>query len=356
MMSSFAVLDAADPVQKQHWLGQWNGSPLREVAAHPDYVQLFAGSDDKSLCATFEYAGAQVLYPFIMRPVDNPDGDPLMDIVTPYGYGGPFVWGTNDSKRIAVQFWTLFDKWAMQNAVVTEFIRFGLQSDDFLPYPGGQINRLNNYVVPLSRSEDDLWSGFEHKVRKNVKRAIASGITVEIDDTGERFDDFYRIYLSTMDRRDAAEVFYFTREFFSSIHARLSGMYAYFYAVRGGEVISTELVLISAENVYSFLGGTDADSFANRPNDLLKFEIIKWAKRIGKTRFVLGGGAAAGDGIEKYKKAFAPDGAHQFRTGQRVLAPETNHQLVTLRKLEFLAAGLEWPESSPFFPQYRISR
>jgi lipid II:glycine glycyltransferase (peptidoglycan interpeptide bridge formation enzyme) len=196
---------------------------------------------------------------------------------------------------------------------------------------------------------DELWMDFEHKVRKNVNKARRSGVTVVVDPAGERLDDFLRIYNETMDRREAGGGYYFGRGFFERIGADLPGQHCYLHALHEGEVISTELVLVSEENVYSFLGGTDSRFFALRPNDLLKHEIIAWAKAQGKRRFVLGGGYEPDDGIYRYKLAFAPHGAVPFFAGTRVLRPDAYEALVRARA----AAEPGWQPRPGFFPAYR---
>jgi lipid II:glycine glycyltransferase (peptidoglycan interpeptide bridge formation enzyme) len=119
----------------------------------------------------------------------------------------------------------------------------------------------------------------------------------------------------------------------------------------GDRVVSTELVLISAENVYSFLGGTDSAHFEMRPNDLLKFEIMRWAKTAGKKNFVLGGGYTPNDGVFRYKQAFAPQGVVPFYVGQRILDPQSFERLVAERRRTAPYAG----ESMDFFPAYRAA-
>ena len=116
---------------------------------------------------------------------------------------------------------------------------------------------------------------FEHKVRKNVKKARRAGITIELDATGERLDDFLRLYEHTLERRDAPERYRFPREFFERLPepARLRARAARRRASsRPSSCCSRE------RNAYSFLGGTDSDAFELRPNDLLKWELILWAK------------------------------------------------------------------------------
>jgi len=177
-------------------------------------------------------------------------------------------------------------------------------------------------------------------VRKNVKKARASGVRIEFDEDGTRLDDFLRLYAHTLDRRDAADRYRFQRDFFERLP---EGGRVYVHALLDGEVVSSELVLLSERNAYSFLGGTDSASFAARPNDLLKWELILRLKEQGKRRFVLGGGYTAGDGIFRYKRSFAPHGLVPFSVGRRVFQQQLYDEL-TAR-----AAG-----GGDFFPAYRV--
>jgi lipid II:glycine glycyltransferase (peptidoglycan interpeptide bridge formation enzyme) len=185
---------------------------------------------------------------------------------------------------------------------------------------------------------------FEHKVRKNVKRARRSGVRVELDEDGARLDDFVRIYEHTLERRDAPAGYRFPRGFFERIGARLRGQFVYVHALHEGRVVSSELALVSERNVYSFLGGTDADAYELRPNDLLKHELILWAKRAGKRRFVLGGGYRPDDGIFRYKRSFAPRSLVAFEVGHRILDAPLYRELCA-------RAGVG--EAGAFFPAYR---
>ncbi|WP_460816946.1 GNAT family N-acetyltransferase [Microbacterium petrolearium] len=348
MMAEFSVLDADVPHDRDEWIATWNQWPSREVSAHPGYLELFRRDGERALAAVLrDESGGHVLYPFLLRPVPSDLGLPgFNDITSAYGYGGPAYWGTDSRQNTAVEFWPLFDEWAASHDVVSEFIRFGLFGAPHIGYPGRVVERQPNVIVPIDADDDVLWSRFEHKVRKNVKRARSSGVEVVVDTEGERIGEFLEVYQSTMDRRDAAERYYFERRFFNRIHAELSGQFAYFHAYREGRVISTELVLLSEEAAYSYLGGTEADSFPFRPNDLLKYEIMRWTRDQGKRAFVLGGGVTAGDGIERYKRAFAPGHSTAFQTGERVLLGEVYESLIERRR-----GNTDVPEN--FFPGYR---
>jgi lipid II:glycine glycyltransferase (peptidoglycan interpeptide bridge formation enzyme) len=195
-----------------------------------------------------------------------------------------------------------------------------------------------------------MFMEFEHKVRKNVNRARRTGLSVVADD-GERLNEFLEVYRHTMDRRDASTRYYFLRDYFERLATNLAGQFKYFHVLHERRVISTELVLVSADSVYSFLGGTREEAFEHRPNDLLKVSIIEWAREQGKQHFVLGGGYRENDGIFRYKLAFAPNGAVPFFTGRRILNAAAYERLVA-RRLEAAAAGNEVVRPD-FFPAYR---
>jgi hypothetical protein len=354
---TFRVLSTTVDDDVDIWLRAWSEWPQREVFAHPAYVSLYAdGEERRAMAALFRDGENTVLYPFILQSLGTDEWSPgaaaAADIITPYGYGGPFCWGRGERLTTATSFWAHFQPWADAQGVVSEFVRFALFPDELLlPYPGEREERLLNVVRELDTDLDAMWMDFEHKVRKNVQKARRSGIVVEHDATAARLSDFLRIYGHTMDRRSANETYYFSEEFFERIRDELAGQYMFFHALIDNRVISTELVLVSEENVYSFLGGTESDAFQLRPNDLLKYEIIAWAKANGKKRFVLGGGYQPDDGIFRYKLAFAPGGTTPFFVGRRVFDGIQYESLVRQHERQLEARG-DTPRVG-FFPAYR---
>ena len=110
---------------------------------------------------------------------------------------------------------------------------------------------------------------------------------------------------------------------------------------------------MSADRIYSFLGGTDAAWFQVRPNDLLKVEIMNWAYSARKKEFVLGGGHARGDGIYRYKLSFAPNGSVPFSIGSRVLNVNAYDQMIHARRMFAARQGTHWQPNPEYFPAYR---
>lgn len=356
MSSNFHILNESVPEERAIWQEAWSRWPEREVYAHPAYGSLYR-TEGEPFCALMTSGEGTALYPFLLRPTTS---DPALssagqyyDLLTPYGYGGPVWWGDSDPAALASEFWPSFHAWAAETGVVAEFIRFSLFEETLLPYPGERTLRQPNIVRSLGLDDETLWMDFDHKVRKNIKKAQRSGLTVEIDLDGRRFDAFYEIYTATMDRREASQTYYFPRAYFEAIHRDLERQFLYAHTLHEGKIVSTELVLASGNRLYSFLGGTHASAFELRPNDLLKFEIMRWGRENGKRDYVLGGGYAPGDGIFRYKQSFAPNGCYEFHTGSRVLNQAAYDTLVGAKAEWHAQQGHEWAPAEGFFPAYR---
>jgi len=301
-----------------------------------EYGKLYEDIE-KGECSSFIYrtesGTARIIY--IKRPVPwLVDCNQFFDIITPYGYGGPVTIEGDTTPELVKGFYDEWLKHCSREKIVSEFVRFHLF--DNIEYrnvfPGELLYVSDNVVRYLEPSMEDLWMDFEHKVRKNVKKAQRNGLVVTTDDTGKHLDAFLDIYYGTMERNGAQAFYSFDRSFFQSIIDTLPGHYMFFHAWKDDVVVSTELVLFADEYVYSFLGGTIEEYFSLRPNDLLKYEIIRWCKETKHKAFILGGGYGGNDGIYRYKKSFAPGNDVSFYVGRIIHNHEVYNQLVCERK------------------------
>jgi Acetyltransferase (GNAT) domain len=349
------VLDAGDPTARATWIDLWQAWPDREVMAHPEYVRLFAGPRDRVLAATARTARGGILYPFLLRPLEAEPwaspGEAGWDLTSPYGYGGPYAWGLEPEQVRA--FWTEFDTWARSRPVITSFVRLSVFPDQLAPFDGEVVVNSPNVVRDLQRTDEALWDDYESKVRQNVRRARTRGCTVAVDPDGARLDDFHHVYTATMERRQASSYYFFSRAFFEALRRALPGQFAFFHVLHEHRVVSSELVLLSSRHAYFFLGGTLAEAFDLRPNDLLQHETFRWCRDGGKTALVLGGGYRGSPGLLRYKRSFAPSGDVPFRIGTKVHDPARAAQLLEQRRCWEHARGRDWQPDPGFFPAYR---
>ncbi len=347
------LLRADDPEEYLQWLRIWDKLPGHEPFAHPAYSAAYANENCMPACFYYMDAGGTMLFPFLVRALKGERWVPrdleCTDLVTPYGYGGPFMWnGPNQNDS-----WTIFYSEVKRLKAVCLFARLSLFEKSIATLPGETSIKSWNIVRECDSSPENIWMDYEHKVRKNVKSAIRNGVCVEVDPSGVRLDDFLRVFYSTMDRRTAKPEYRSERQFLQNLITRMPDQVCFFHAKKEGQVISTELVLISDEYVYSFLGGTQLSSFHLRPNDILKHEIILWCRERGRRAYVLGGGYAGEDGIFRYKKSFAPNGLVPFRVGQMIFESERYSKLVQMRRAAESALNKTWEPDPHYFPTYR---
>lgn len=149
-------------------------------------------------------------------------------------------------------------------------------------------------------------------------------------------------------------MYYFPRTFFESLMGQLPGQAVLFHAVHGERVLSTELLLVSEDYLYSFLNGTLEEGMPVRANPLLRHAVNLWATTQGKRYVVLGGGyEAAADSLFRYKQRYAPDRARSFCVGTRILNGSLYECLLDRRAAWEHERGRAWSPRGEFFPAYR---
>jgi hypothetical protein len=347
----------ASPTGADEWLAAWRADGQMRPHYHPVFAREFAPVGREPAAAIYrDVSGAQILYPFSVGALDQLPFCPedlrgAVDIISPYGYGGPSFNGPEqDRERCEAEFRALFRDECERLRVVSEFVREDLHADHLVSDLGERILQQDNVSVRLGLSEDEHLRRYKHKVRKNIRRARECGLRVEIDSRATRLDEFLHVYLDTMRRTQASVYYHFRRDVFERLAAALEpeGALAFAHVLDGSEVVSTELLLTSRSVVYSFLGGTLEASMLKRPNDLLKHEVILWAGARGFDEYVLGGGTQPMDGIFQYKASFDPEGTRPFYVRRRVHDVAAYARLVEARNRTLGTAPRR-----DFFPAYR---
>jgi hypothetical protein len=355
MPMRFRVLDGASAHDRAAWLALWRAWPGREVMAHPEYAPLFARPCDRVVCAVGEDDGGAVVFPLLLRPLATEPwagpGERRLDAVAPYGYGGPFAFGAGPRDDAA--FWRAYVRWCRSAGVVSTFTRLSLFPEQVPALPFPVAVHAPNVVVPLEGGAEAVWRGYATRVRRWVKTAERAGLTVEVDRDAARLDAFVRVYAHTMERNGADAFYLFSSEFFEGLTQRLRGCYAFFHALGPDGVVSSDLVLCSAESVYYFLGGTLEEAFPLGPNYLVKHHVARWAVAQGKARYVLGGGYAPDDGLIRYKRAYTRGPDVPFKQARLVHDEEGYRELAARRAAHAAGAGEPWTPRPGFFPAYR---
>jgi len=321
----FEILDSFNPkwteLAKKYELG---------VNFTPQYCRVWEeNGDGKAKLFFYESNHGVVLYPFLIRRIndlkflkrDGPSGD-LHDITTPYGYGGPLIESPNRNTRglLVNEFIEEFSLFCRKNNIISEFIRFNPLLENQVDFIGKLDTEKANSViyVNLTLSEEEIWRNYKRNNQKNIKKALRNGVEIIVNKKLEFLNEFVKIYYETMRRKNATHYYFFSNDFFNSIRLLLISNSVLFLSKVNGKVVSVELALYDDNVIYSFLGGTLPGYFPVRPNNLLKHELILWAKKRGIKYYLIGGGYNPDDGIFEYKHSFSKEGVKDFFIGKKI--------------------------------------
>lgn len=312
-------------LEKNEWINKFNqfDVSLQDIYFHPAYFEVFEQrGEGKARCFIFEKENKIVIYPFLLNSIKelgyNFDCN-YFDITGPYGYNGAI------SNSEDVEFINLFNQtfveYCNENNIIAEFLRFHpvFHNEKYFTHTKNTITN-KNIVVDLN--VPDLLASYEYSVRKNINKALRNDLSVKWFSgdqiSNEIIDQFYRIYHETLIRNLADKNSIYDFAFFRSMTQLVDKNSSIFFTYYENKPISTELVLWGEAIGYSYLGGTLGEYFHLRPNEILKYELMKFLKHNGCNFFLIGGGKQPDDGIYKYKSNFARTGVLDFCIGKKV--------------------------------------
>jgi serine/alanine adding enzyme len=290
-----------------------------------------------------------VVYPFFLRPVSElPFSDDARikawDSMSPE-YTGPLALGTLTQDTVK-GFRECFAEYCRQEQIVTEFAHLHpwRWSADLLVKENVFLDREIVYV-DLTWPEELIWrDSFTAACRKNISRARKDNVRVFQATALEDVEQFYRIYIQTMDRRQALAKYYFPLSYFIAFFQQMPDNALFLLAECENQVIAATLYLHDDNDVYSYLGGADQTFQHVRPTNAIVYEAIRWAQRRGKKRLIMGGGYHPDDGIFRFKASFSPL-RYRFHVYKHIHLPE---------KYAALCDGWAAHNLGGYFPTYRI--
>ncbi len=270
------------------------------------------------------------------------------DLATPYGYGGWYFEGEESEKEIT-SFSKEYLEWCSANSIISEFVRFHpiLNNSVGINQKFYDITLLGNTVAIHLDSIESIWENFSSKNRGHIRKAINSGVTVDYSNDEPAFSAFRSIYESTMQRDEAAEYYYFDREFYESIRNDLDKNELLFTASLNGTPIAAAIMLFADKCMNYHLSGQLFDYRKYSGTSLLLFEAAKWGCENGYRTLHLGGGVGAQPGsLYDYKKSFNTKGKDtQYYIGRKVFNQDYYQYLCQLRSIESSGCA--------YFPAYR---
>ena len=324
----YKILDCK--LNKKYWKKILDKNDISCILYFPEYLMLWElNGDGIAKIFFYECDYGIVLYPFLIRRINDLEfikqkkiTEIFYDITSPYGYGGPLV-KPNDknNKNLLVDgFIKEFSLFCEKNNIVSEFIRFHPLLENHADFVSKlEIEKMNSVIyVDLSVTEEELWGNYKRNNRKNIKKAMRNNVEIVVDEKFEFLDEFIDIYYKTMKKNNAKKYYFFPKKFFEFIRDSLNKKFALFISKIDEKIISVELAIYDKGIIYSFFGGTLSEYFPLRANNLLKHNLILWAKEKNIKYYLIGGGYHPGDGIFEYKYSFSKNGIKDFFVGRKI--------------------------------------
>ncbi len=214
-------------------------------------------------------------------------------------YGGMLLSSKATSSDIEEIFGSMREVLAKDAIAVLELHGQGSLSRESLEAHLLQANTHQNAVLDLSPSLDELWRKvLHHQVRKTVRQAEDCNLHVWQECSPQSIKNiFYPLYLRTMRRLGVPP---HSVEYFLRCHSGLRERIAIFWAAKDGVVIAALLGFCCGGRVNITTTVSDEVSWEYRPNDLLHWSYIKWAKEQNMRYFDFGSVRYAGQ--MQYKK------------------------------------------------------
>jgi hypothetical protein len=141
-------------------------------------------------------------------------------------------------------------------------------------------------MLDLSRGPDALFRKFSENKRRNIKRAIKYGVSVEPANDPGKVADYYSICVEWSRRKGLSIPG--EEEFHQTIALRNNRLLL--LARHEGKIVAGVVIRFSPHGVMEYAANSSLqDALHLRPNDLLHWRAIEWGCRKGMTHYSLGG-------------------------------------------------------------------
>jgi len=279
--------------------------------------------------------------------------EPLLDVVSPYGYPGILLSDAGRDASFVAQALAALRGNFSTRAFCSAFLRMHpILGRDFLTLfpPGTFADSSETVAVDLEMSEAE-WLNEMHSGHQRIFKKIPKlGFSVRVVSLTEALDSFMKIYKQTMDRVHATDSYYFDRDYFERL-ALLPGIYCC-VVDNGPTAIAACIFSVCGGIVELHLGGSLTEFLSKSPFSIAIFHIILWSKKCDHRWVHLGGGVGGkDDSLLRFKSGFS-NKRFQFLTSRLVIDEPKYRQLVHLKALD-ANVPTETVFASDFFPAYR---
>lgn len=301
---------------------------MKDIYFEANYGKLYEHVEGgESVFYEYSHEHGLITNLFIKKeiPIDL-DGSPrrYYDITTPYGYGGPIIQEVSEGKEeeLVEAYYEAFKDYCNDQQIVSEFIRFHPVLENHKSFES--IYDVEYYKkttgTNLRDFDDPFQKEFSKSTRKRSRRALRDGVTCEIVEQLESLDEFIEIYYETMDRNEAADIYYFDREYFDKCLDYFSDHMITIKAVYEGKTIAMGTYFVYDKYIHSHLFGTLDDYLDLSPAYAIGHALTHWGKEKGYHLIHDGGGTSTDedDSLYLFKKKFGQHTEFDYHIAKQI--------------------------------------
>lgn len=295
--------------------------------------------------------------PLLFHNVDCVEGiekPGYLDAVSVYGYPGPITNEIPIPKSIIKKFFQILNSYFEKNNIVSFITRLNpVIQHEYLTKNYGNVDYIGPTVsIDLRLSNEKQVDQYIDGHNYDISKAKDEGVECFQDTGWDYYDNFIDIYYETMKRVNAADYYFFSREYFERMKDLLNEQLLLFIAVKDDTVISGSLFTKCKGIIQYHLSGTKTDYLNLSPSKLILDSVRCWGNDSGLEIFHLGGGVGGKeDGVFQFKAGFS-NNIHKYEIWHKVINRDIYKEINKQKLMWNEQQGLEFSDSS-YFPKYR---
>ena len=159
------------------------------------------------------------------------------------------------------------------------------------------------HEIDLTVGVDNLFGGFESSVRRAIRKAENTGVTVRVLDTLDATKTFFALHCKTRRKHGVPpQPFSFFANIWKHVLQRGSGFIM--MAEHQGRAIAAAIFVHHGQTSLYKFGASEEASLHLRANDMIMWEAIKWYAARCYTTFSMGRTTPRDEGLRRFKRGF----------------------------------------------------
>lgn len=217
--------------------------------------------------------------------------------------GGPLFFNSETGNFLLKEYERIVEK----NAIFTQnrIMDNAPSLSDSLKEANYKYDDHLNFLIDLTKSEDELWGQLYKSKRQAVNKAKKNGVIIEEIKDKKFIPIFYNLVKKSYDnsKMPFTDISLFTSAFDILVPKKLCRFYLAKY---DDNYVAATCFLSYKDTIYDWYGGVDRAFSSYRPNELLEWCTIKWGAENGYKIFDMGGAGKPNEfyGPREFKKQF----------------------------------------------------